>query len=63
MTSDDIREAAESVYDGWYADRSIDWDDFLGRVESQTGVDLGNDLLSPQIKAIKKHIAWYRRQS
>ena len=57
----EILEAAESIYDGWYADTRIDWDDFLDRLESYTGVDLGSDLLSPTIKAIQKHIRAYKR--
>ena len=31
--SEDLLAAAESVYDGWYADAGrIDWEDFLDRL-------------------------------
>lgn len=53
---------AEMVYDGWYSDSRIDWDDFLYRVESMADADLGNDMLSPEIKRIKSHIRSYRNQ-
>lgn len=64
MTDQDERElllAAESIYDGWYADQRIDWEDFLDRLEAQ-GFDIGDDLLSPKVKRIKAHVRRYARQ-
>lgn len=61
--SQDIKDAVEAVFDGWYANVArIDWDDFLYRVETRLDVDFGNDMLSPTIKAIKSHVSWYRKQ-
>ena len=60
--SEDLLAAAESVYDGWYADAGrIDWEDFLDRLETYSGEDLGGDLCSPRILAIQKHVRAYRR--
>lgn len=58
----EVLEAAESVFDGWYADgERVDWHDFVDRVEQMSGVDLGSDMLSPTIKGIKAHIREYRK--
>lgn len=58
-----LKAAVESVYDGWWADQSrIDWEDFLDRVERYADVDLGSDMLSPQIKAIKRYVGKLRTQ-
>lgn len=62
MTDEELMEAAESIFDGWYADRTrIDWDDFLYRLECATDVDLGSNMMSPQIARIKAHVRAYRR--
>lgn len=58
----EILEAAEKLYDGWYAQSErIDWGDFIDRLERYADVDLGSDMLSPTIKAIQKHIRAYRK--
>lgn len=65
--TDEILDAAESIFDGWFADGvRIDWHDFLDRLERVTledgsGLDLGGDMLSPAILRIKRHIAAYRK--
>jgi hypothetical protein len=56
-----LLEAAEEVYDSWYADSQIDWEDFLDRLERYSDTDLGGDMLSPLIKKIKRHINLYRK--
>lgn len=57
-----VLEAAESVFDGWYANgERIDWHDFIDRVEQMSGADLGTDMLSPTIKGIKVHVRKYRK--
>lgn len=64
MTDEELLEAAEQVFNGWYADAErIDWEDFLDRLEAQTDVDLGTSLDSPLIRRIKKHVRDYRRLS
>lgn len=64
----EILEVAESVYDGWYADRGrVDWTDFLERLEKMvtfddgTRLDLGESLTSPAILKVKRHIDAYRK--
>jgi hypothetical protein len=65
----EILEAAQDIYDGWYNDVSvIDWEDFIDRLdgtslEDGTKLDLGDDLLSPAIKSIKRHIRKYVTES
>lgn len=62
----EILDAAESIFDGWYADEPrIDWEDFLDRLdgiplEDGSTVDLSGDMMSPAIKVIKSHIRKYR---
>jgi phage terminase large subunit len=57
-------QAAENIYDGWFAESNrIDWHEFIDRLEDQTGEDLGQDMQSDQIVAIKKHVNKYRRES
>lgn len=61
MDLEELLENAEQVYDGWYAERRIEWHDFLARLEDKTGHDLGASMSSPEIVAIQKHIRMYRR--
>lgn len=56
-----VKRTAEDIYDGWYSDQRIDWEDFLYRVEKYADVDLGEDMDSPLIKSIKKHIREYKK--
>jgi hypothetical protein len=65
----DILEAAESIFDGWYADEArIDWTDLLDRLEGAEYVDLGgrldlgDSMSSPAVLKIKAHIRAYREQ-
>lgn len=58
----ELLSAAESVFDGWYAESSrIDWEDFIDRVEIYAGIDMGSDMMSPAIQAIQRHIRVYRK--
>lgn len=52
---------AEEIYSGWYEDTRIDWDDFLYRLESRTGIDLGTEATSPAIRRIQSHIRAFRK--
>ncbi len=62
MTNAEIMDAAESIFDGWFADSArIEWDDFLDRLERHTDTDLGGDMDSPLIRKIKRHIGAYRK--
>ncbi|WP_078354105.1 hypothetical protein [Mycobacteroides chelonae] len=56
----EMEEAIESIVDGWYPSGPVDWHDFLDRLESTTDVDLGTDMLSPTVKAIKRYALKYR---
>jgi hypothetical protein len=57
-----VFKRAEEVYDGWFAgEPRVDWDNFLDKLEDYAGIDLGEDMLSPNIKAIKRHVANYRK--
>lgn len=64
--TEEILDAAESIFDGWYADEPrIDWEDFLDRLdgiplENGTRLDLTSDMMAPAVKAIKAHIRKYR---
>lgn len=62
----EILAMAEAVYDGWYADTRIDWENFLDRLdgselEDGSQLDLGNDMSSPLIEAIQRHIRAYAK--
>ena len=46
--------AIESIVEGWYGDRRIDWHDFLDRLEGY-GFDCGDSMDSPLVKKIKAH--------
>lgn len=67
QVTEEIKKAAEDIYDGWYANEPrIDWDDFLDRLdgvplEDGTQLDLGNSVVSPAVKKIKTHINAYKK--
>jgi hypothetical protein len=61
MDTEGLLAAAESVFDGWYADQArIDWDDFIDRLEA-LGFDMGDSMLGPDVLAVKRHITRYRK--
>lgn len=62
----EVLDAAESVEE-WFADESIDWEDFLDRMEriklsDGSKIDMGESLDSPAIRQIKKHIRNIRKE-
>ena len=59
--SEELTSAIESVVEGWYPEGNIDWDNFLDRVENYSDVDLGTDMNSPLIRAVKKYAKAYQR--
>ena len=62
QVTDEMKEAAESIFDGWYADgQRIDWEDFFERLEKGQPWDFGADWDTPAIKAIKKHVRAYSK--
>lgn len=61
IANSEILAAAEEIHDGWYADKPVDWQNFIDRLESYTDVDFGTNMDSALIKAVKKHIRAYRK--
>lgn len=62
LNEQELLEAAEQVYDGWFTDDTrIDWEEFVYKLEVYAEVDLGDSMLSPQIKKIQTHIRKYRK--
>ena len=58
--NDPLLEAAEHVYDGRVspATKIDDWSRFIDILEDHD-FDLGDDMLSPDIKRVKKHVRAY----
>lgn len=58
---------AEFIFDGWFADgNSIDWVDFLDRMDGRTldddsTLDLGPAASSPAVEKIKRHVRTYQQ--
>ena len=57
---------AVDIVDGGYNEGRIDWEDVWDRLEKQTlddgrGIDLGTDLLSPALTALKRRVRAARR--
>ena len=61
--TDDLLSLVETIYDGWYADEPrIDWHNFLDRLERIGMYDMGSQMDSPAIKAIKKYVRKLKTQ-
>jgi hypothetical protein len=60
-TMENIVEFALSRYPE--SGERIDWDDLLYRIEDRWDLDLGTDLLSAEITAIKKAVRKGRREA
>lgn len=58
----EIREAATEIVHAWYGESGrIDWDDVWDRLDGftladDTVLDLGSDLNSPALRAIKRYV-------
>lgn len=72
VTAEDVPEGlldyAVEAADSWYGDGRIDWTDLLDRLDGfetpdGTTLDLGDDMTSGAIKAIKAHVRKVRRES
>lgn len=67
QVTEEITKAAEGIFDGWFADEArIDWTDFIDRLdgiplEDGMTLDLGESMVSPAVKAIKRHIRAYQK--
>lgn len=67
--TEEILDAAVEVYVGWFSDQErIDWSEFIDRLDGSplddgTMLDLGCDLTSGAITAIKEHIRRYRKEA
>ena len=62
----EVLDAAEAVEE-YFADESIDWEDFLNRMDRMelsdgSKIDMGDSLDSPAIRQIKKYIRNLRRE-
>lgn len=67
--TDEILHIAESTYDDWFADDDrVDWEEFVDRMDGthlqdDTRLSMGNQMDSPAITMIKKHVREYRRNA
>ena len=60
--TEDVLAVIEMVHDGYYADEPrIDWFEFLDRVERAGLYDLGSQMDSPVVKAIKRIVKGLRQ--
>ena len=62
LTKELLEQIVDFSFD-WYPEGQIDWDDLLYRIEVNFNLDLGNDMLSPEIKKIKAAINKARREA
>lgn len=60
MVPEDFETAVLSVYEGWYADTRIDWEDFADRMEAY-GFPMGDSMLSTEILKAKKLVRGFKR--
>jgi hypothetical protein len=63
--TEEILDAARSIVDGWYANRHIDLNDFLDRLETYqlangTYPDFGTDITTPAIQKILRYMRRYK---
>jgi isocitrate dehydrogenase len=55
--TEDVLMIIETIYEGYYADeKRIDWFTFLDRVERMGLYNLGSEMDSSVVKAIKKYV-------
>ena len=67
QVTDEILDMAEDTFSGWFDnDEPIDWEwekyGFWSRMESDHGIDLGDQNDTPAMRKIQKHVRAYRRQ-
>jgi len=66
QVTEEILQIAFDVVDGWYQDVRVDWEDAIDRMDGAelpdgSILDLGNSMMSPAIRKIKREVAKYRR--
>lgn len=64
--TEEVITLATSIADGWYPEGPIDWEDVWDRLDGAslddgTRLDLGENLLSPALKKIKREILKARK--
>lgn len=64
--TDEIVQYAVDIVDGWYPDGPIDWTDVWDRLDGTelnngARLDLGDDLMSPGLKALRSAVQRARR--
>ncbi|RZS39135.1 hypothetical protein EV193_104351 [Herbihabitans rhizosphaerae] len=65
--TEEVIALAVEIVDGWYQDRRVDWEDVWERLdgaemEDGTKLDLGDDLLSPYLGALRREVQRIRRE-
>lgn len=63
--TDEIREMAESIVDGWFATGPMDWPRFFDKMENlvlenDTHADFGEDPQSGAVLEVQRHVRRYR---
>jgi hypothetical protein len=63
--TEEVLEVVQGIVEGWYDEGRIDWEDVWDRMEKTylddgRGIDMGEDLDSPAIRKIKRHIRKWR---
>lgn len=65
--TDELVQQTVDIVDGWYPEGRIDWGDVFDRLERRTlddgrGIDLGTDLGSPALTALKRRVREARKE-
>lgn len=60
--TDEILEHAYGIVEGYYLDEPINRFDFIDRLESWAGIDLGSKIDSPAIEFIIRKARRYRKE-
>lgn len=65
--TDEVKQMAYDIVDGWYQEGRIDWEDVWDRLDGSkladgTELDLGNDLTSPELQQLKRAVQKMRRE-
>ena len=66
QVTEEILDIAQDTEEGWFGDSArIDWEDFIDRMDGTdlkdgTRLDLGDQIDSPAIRKIKRHVRTLR---
>jgi hypothetical protein len=66
--TDELVQQALGIVEGWYDEGPIDWEDVWDRLERRVlddgrGIDLGEDLGSPALKALQRRVRAARKEN